>query len=113
MPLMQVDQAAANRDRLAHQYRADTGYIHVGRLAMPRSRKFDRPKCEPPAPAAEGSLHFLKPHLEGARPQMMRWHPSERDWAPMHPGMGKRVGYPSDYLAAVGWEYLGPAPPAA
>jgi len=99
----------ASRDRMSHAYRHGMGYVYVGKLPMPVKAVHPAIKCEPVVVAADMSLHFINPP-NGAAPMQMRWHVATKDWTPLHPGAGKRIGYSSEYMAAHGWHYIGPVP---
>lgn len=102
-----INKERAELDRMSYSYRPGVGYQQVGRLMLPPNPIYAREQCEPNVLAVDGSLHFLNPPM-GAEPQMMEWHPQQREWASLNPGLGKRIGFTSQYLAAYGWAYLGP-----
>ena len=77
------------------------GYIHVGPLPMPTKPVWGASSCYPPDGAADGSLHFLA--TPGGGRIMMRWHAITKEWSPLTPLKGSRIGYTAVYLAAHGW----------
>lgn len=107
--MITVTGKQARADRMAHAFRPGMGYVQVGKLNIPKQPKAPASTAEPSVPAQNNSVHFLNPPM-GAKPMQMRWHPKEKEWSPMIISLGKRTGFTSQYLAAHGWFYLGPAP---
>lgn len=108
---MIVERHRAMADRMAHAFKPGMGYVAVGRPLMPLRPAAQAAACEPPAPAAEGSMHVLMSPDNGPA-KTLRWHPAQREWSPLVTGQGNRLGWTSAYLAAHGWTYEGPAPVA-
>lgn len=106
-----VSEVEAHKDRMSHAYKHGLGYLHVGKLPVPKQAAYAPSACEPPAPSASETKHFLSPPLNAPAIGMI-WYSDKKEWTPLHPGNGNRVGFTSEYLAAHGWTYLGPMPPA-
>jgi len=98
--------AFAFAERSSHQLIPGIGYVRHFKppAPMPEQPKFQAPECEPPGETADGTLHtLLGPN--GEEVPQMRWHPEQREWAPLVPFRANRLAFTSQYLAAHGWKY--------
>ncbi len=94
----------------SHAFVPGRGYIYAGQPRMPTRLVGVASVCEPPAPAADRSWHDLNTPGNDAGTVRMQWVEKGREWIHQHPGKGKRVGFTSAYLAAIGWTYAKAAP---
>jgi hypothetical protein len=94
----------AMADKASHGMVPGLGFVRMGPLPMPPTPLAAATACEPPAPAADLSMHTLIEPGGDEHPHM-RWHAATREWAPLVPFAGHRLAYTSTYLAAHGWTY--------
>jgi hypothetical protein len=105
MQVARREQAEAKRT--SHQFVPGAGYLAHGGPPDVKPTKPGSFACDPPAGTEDGSPHFLQPPTGGA-PVEMLWVAGEGAWAPHRLGKGNRMAWPSDYLKAHGWKYVGP-----
>lgn len=102
-------RAAAEKDPARHQFVMGVGYVrHPGPppVRTPVAAKKD---CSPPAGTADGAKHVLKRSPDG-EPVTFAWHAANGSWRPVtttHFLKGARMAFQPDYLASIGWEYVG------
>lgn len=97
----------AEKNPTQYRFKIGEGYTYLGEPRMPAEPIGEPSACEPPAPAADGSMHLIRPP-KGADLMPMRWNPTARNWTPLPLGLGRRMAYTSAFLAADGWTYEEP-----
>jgi hypothetical protein len=102
-----VQRRDAMKRQTGHQHVPGIGYIvHSGPPDLPAEYPVGSKPCEPPADAADGSLHVLRAPQGGEI--RMRWIAAEQAWAALKSDQGNRMAWPTSYLSRAGWEYMRP-----
>jgi hypothetical protein len=101
---MSVSKSTAERDPTSHVFERGAGYRHVGPPTVRPSREGNS-QLVVPSSAPAGSAHWLSPP-GGGRLVRATWTGKTRTWLVTG---GNRLGFPTDYLSAHGWTYVGPA----
>lgn len=102
-----VSRRDAMKRQIAHQHVPGMGYIvHSGPPDLPAEYPVGSKSCDPPAAAADGSVHLLKAPQGKTVP--LRWIATERAWAALKTDAGNRMAWPIGFLSRAGWAYVGP-----
>lgn len=99
-------QDLAANSLTTHAFQPGVGYIDYGTmpLTIRGTYKGQESQCLPPYGTADGTSHIMSP--DGNYEVKMTWIASQNAWAA--PG-GIRMAFTAKYLAAHGWQYIGPA----
>jgi hypothetical protein len=94
----------AHAEKSHHGMVPGIGFVRMGPLPMPPIPLAEAAACSPPQGTETGTLHTLIEPGGDEHPNM-RWFGETREWAPLVPFAGHRLGYTATYLAAHGWKY--------
>ena len=87
-----------------HSFSAGLGYVaHDSEPMMAVIPGVGLSDCDPPADAADGSLHFLASAQNAASPIIFKWDQQQQVWE--REG-GNRLGWRPAYLSGQGWRYV-------
>jgi hypothetical protein len=101
-----ITQTEVNANPTCYSFKMGLGYEYLGPPRIPSNPVGPATACEPPAPAAKGSWHFLIPPNQPAGVQLsLRWDPLNMTWTPPVEAQGRRIAFTSEYMAANGWIY--------
>lgn len=100
-----ITQSTARANPTHYRFRLGEGYKLLGEPRMPSVVVAPASACE--VDAEPGTTHAIQPP-NGGDPVTMRWIGAGR-WEPIPMGVGRRLAYSAEYLAACGWTYAGAA----
>lgn len=103
---MRITSQTADQRRMAYRFIPGRGYIEQPMLLPPESPEFPPSAAEPVHGTASGTVHLLR-SSKGGEAQRLSWDAERREWVPPL-GLGRRIGFSSAYMAAVGWQYVEP-----
>jgi len=103
---MSFNSAQVDANPTAFSFTMGTGFKFLGPIQIPSNPVGAPSACEPSPEAEDGSWHrILPPNQPSGVYIRAQWVLAKKVWRPPLEAQGRRVGYSSQYLAAVGWTY--------